>query len=103
MEHYSTELRREFSQIENVPGEELKEVQDILLNLGVDESLSKQVALQISKDKNLSADFMRKLKIKIEKPAKNRSAKSASTIALSYLVGLFPCPPIIFSNSKTGF
>jgi predicted membrane protein (TIGR00267 family) len=105
MEHYDTELKREFSEIENVPGEELKEVQDILLNLGVDQSLSKQVALQISKDKNLWADFMMKLEVKMEKPAKNRAAKSASAIALSYLVGGFiPLSPyIIFSGSKTGF
>ena len=45
-----------------------------------------------------------KLELNMELPAKNRAAKSASTIALSYLVGGFiPLfPYIIFRNSKTG-
>lgn len=105
VEHYEKELKREYSEIESVPNLELKEVQDILIDLGVEEPLSKQVALQISKDKNRWADFMMKLELKMEQPAKNRAAKSASTIALSYLVGGFiPLfPYIIFSDSKTGF
>jgi VIT1/CCC1 family predicted Fe2+/Mn2+ transporter len=105
VEHYDTELKREYSEIESVPNIELKEVQDILINLGVEEPLSKQVALQISKDKNRWADFMMKLELNMERPAKNRAAKSAGTIALSYLVGGFiPLfPYIIFSDSKTGF
>src|ERR1700730_8447301 len=105
VEHYDTELKREFSEIETVPEEELKEVQDILTDLGVEKSLSNQVAIQISKNKNLWADFMMKLELKMERPAKIRAAKSASTIALSYLIGGFiPLfPYIIFSDSKTGF
>ena len=80
-------------------------MEDAFLEMGVDEPLSKQVALQISKDKNKWADFMMKFELKMEKPAKNRAIKSASTIALSYLVGGFiPLfPYIIVSNSKTGF
>jgi predicted membrane protein (TIGR00267 family) len=48
---------------------------------------------------------MMKLELKMERPAKNRAAKSAGTIASSYLVGGFiPLfPYIIFASSKTGF
>ena len=48
---------------------------------------------------------MMKLELEIEKPQKNRAAKSAGTIALSYLVGGFiPLSPyIIIDNNKTGF
>jgi vacuolar iron transporter family protein len=104
VERYETELKREYSEIDSVPNLELQEVEDILIDLGVEKPLSKQVALQISKDKNRWADFMMKLELKMEQPAKNRAAKSAGTIALSYLVGGFiPLfPYIIFSNSKTG-
>ncbi len=104
VERYEIELKRENSEIDSVPNLELKEVEDILIDLGVEKPLSKQVALQISKDKNRWADFMMKLELNMELPAKNRAAKSASTIALSYLVGGFiPLfPYIIFSNSKTG-
>jgi vacuolar iron transporter family protein len=105
VEHYDSELEREFSEIESVPDTELKEVNDILVDLGVEESLSRQVALQISKDKVRWADFMMKLELNMEKPAKNRAAKSATTIALSYLVGGFiPLfPYIMLKDSKDGF
>lgn len=105
VEHYDTELKREFSEIETVPNIELGEVQEILVGLGVEEPLSRQVALQISKDKNRWAEFMMKLELNMVQPAKNRAAKSGTTIALSYLVGGFiPLfPYILFSDSKTGF
>ena len=105
VEHYDSELKREFSEIETVPELELKEVEDILIKMGVEQTLSKQVALQISKDKNRWADFMMKLELEMEKPAKNRAAKSATTIAVSYLVGGFiPLfPYIIIQNSKHAF
>src|ERR1022692_896852 len=89
VEHYDKQLKQEYSEIESTPSLELKEVEDILSEMGVDKSLSKQVALQISKDKDRWADFMMKLELELEKPAKNRAAKSAGTIALSYMVGGF--------------
>jgi len=105
VEHYDMELQREYSEIESVPNLELKEVEDILLNLGIDEELSKQAALQISRDKDRWADFMMKLELEMEKPAKNRAAKSAGTIAASYLVGGFiPLfPYLVIRGSTNGF
>jgi VIT1/CCC1 family predicted Fe2+/Mn2+ transporter len=90
VEHYDAELKREYSEIESVP---------------MTEPLSKQVALQVSKNKDHWCDLMMKFELNMEKPAKNRAAKSASTIAISYLVGGFiPLfPYIIASDSKTGF
>jgi VIT1/CCC1 family predicted Fe2+/Mn2+ transporter len=104
-EHYDTELKREYDEIEKVPLTELKEVEDIFSEMGVEKSLSKQVALQVSRDKNHWADLMMKLELKMERPSKNQAAITAGTIALSYLAGGFiPLfPYIIFDNSKTGF
>jgi len=105
VDHYNTELKREYSEIDNIPLVELKEVEDIFIELGVSELLSKQVAIQVSKDKKHWAEFMMKLELKMEEPDKNRAATSASTIAISYLVGGFiPLfPYIVSSNSKIGF
>jgi vacuolar iron transporter family protein len=105
VEHYETELQREYDEIETVPFIELKEVEDIFTGLGVAEQLSKQVALQVSKDKNHWADFMMKLELKLEKPEKDRAAVSAGTIAISYLVGGFiPLSPyILISDNHTAF
>ena len=105
VEHYDSELRRELGEIDSVPETELKEVKDILVDLGVEASLSNEVALQISKDKGHWADFMMKLELNMERPAANRAARSAMTIALSYLAGGFiPLfPYIVFANSRQGF
>jgi VIT1/CCC1 family predicted Fe2+/Mn2+ transporter len=105
VDHYNTELKKEYSEIDVTPDSELKEVEDILLELGIEESLSKEAALQISKDKDRWADFMMKLELKLEQPSRNRAARSAGTIALSYLTGGFiPLfPYILFSDSQTGF
>jgi len=105
VEHYDSELKRESDEIESVPLIELKEVEDIFIEMGVDASLSKQVALQVSKNKQHWVNLMMNLELKLERPANNRAAKSAGTIALSYLVGGFiPLfPYIVFSSNKTGF
>ena len=105
VEHYDSELKGELDEIETVPATELKEVEDILIAMGVDTLLSKQVALQVSRDKNIWANFMMQLELNMEKPANNRAAKSAGTIALAYLVGGFiPLSPyILIKDNTTGF
>ncbi len=105
VEHYEMELQREYSEIETVPKTEIKEVVDIFVAMGVDKALSTQVAQQISKNKDGWANLMMKLELELEKPANNRAAKSAGTIAASYLVGGFiPLSPYIFiGNNHTAF
>ena len=104
VEQYNKELNREYDEIEKTPDLELKEVEDIFIEMGVEKRLSTEVASQISKDKDHWADLMMKLELKMEKPVKNRAAKSGSTIALSYLVGGFiPLSPYIFiKNNQMG-
>ena len=105
VDHYESELKREYDEIESVPFIELKEVEDIFSELGVSPSLSKQVALQVSRNKDRWAGFMMKLELKMEEPDKNRAAISAGTIAASYLVGGFiPLSPyILISDNTIGF
>lgn len=104
-EQYDSELKKEYQEIDTVPFIELKEVEDIFMAMGVDKPLSKQVAFQVSKDRNRWAEFMMNLELKLEKPAKNQAAISAGTIALSYLVGGFiPLSPyILVKDNHTGF
>jgi len=105
VDHYQNALNNEYMEIETVPHLEIKEVEDILYTMGVEKELCVQVAGQISKDKDRWAEFMMKLELNMEKPAADRAARSATTIALSYLVGgMIPLfPYAIFSDSKTGF
>ncbi len=105
VEHYDSELKREYQEVETVPLVELKEVEDIFTKLGVEADLSKQVALQVSRNKNHWVDLMMKLELMMEKPEKNRAAISAGTIAGAYLVGGFiPLfPYLITKTSTSGF
>lgn len=104
VEYYNAELKKEYDEIEATPELELKEVEDIFMEMGVEKTLSSQVALQVSKDKNQWTMLMMKLELKMEQPAKNRAAKSGGTIAASYLVGGFiPLFPYFIFNNRIGF
>ena len=105
VEYYESELKREHEEIKKVPNEELAEVEAIFSALGVDAGLSKKVAQQISQDPKCWVDFMMKFELGLEEPPKNRAARSAATIAGSYLVGGFiPLLPYIVShNHRQGF
>ena len=83
VDHYDSELKRGHAEIDNMPLIELQEVEDILTELGIEKSLNKQVTLQVSRDKNRWEEFIMKLKLKMEKPVKNRASKSAITITIS--------------------
>lgn len=100
VDQYNTLLSNEYKSIESNPEEELRHVEEAIRSFGVDENLTKQVAAQITSDKEHWADFMMQVELKVEKPAKKRAGKSAITIGLSYLVGgLVPLLPYVFTHS----
>ena len=102
IDHYNSEMKREYAEIETVPQLELKEVEVALMSMGVDSALSGQVATQISKNKEKWVNFMMQVELKLEKPAENRARKSALTIAISYLVGgMIPLFPYIITKTNT--
>lgn len=105
VEHYDSELRREYEEVERVPETERKEVEEIFISMGVDAALSKQVTTQISQDKHKWVDFMMRFELGLDRPDKNRAYQSAITIALAYLAGGFiPLfPYLVTSNNQHGF
>lgn len=104
VEYYDAELKKQHDRINVTPALELKEVEGIFIEMGVEKGLSTQVAMQVSKDKNRWATLLMQLELKIEQPAKDRAAKSGGTIAASYLVGGFvPLFPYFIFNNKIGF
>jgi len=105
VEHYESELKREYEEVEKVPETERQEVESIFIDMGVDKELSKQVTLQISQDKDKWVDFMMRFELGLDKPDKDRAIKSALTIAFSYLAGGFiPLfPYLVTSNNQQGF
>lgn len=96
-DHYNSELKREYDEVERVPETEKEEVREFFENIGLSQELQSQVVEEISKDKKKWVDFMMKHELGLEKPDPKRATKSALNIGLSYVVGgLVPLSPYFF-------
>jgi VIT1/CCC1 family predicted Fe2+/Mn2+ transporter len=87
VEHYDSELRREYEEVEKVPEKERQEVRDVLGEYGISTRLQDEVAEELSRDKKQWVDFMMKFELNMEKPDALRARKSAFNIGASYIVG----------------
>lgn len=96
-DHYSSELKREYEEVERVPEMEKKEVQEFFANIGLSEDLQILATEEIAKEKKQWVDFMMKFELGLEKPDPKRATKSALNIGISYAVGgIIPLSPYIF-------
>jgi VIT1/CCC1 family predicted Fe2+/Mn2+ transporter len=97
MDHYQTELRREYDEVEKVPHREKQEVKDFFANLGLSEDMQQQATEEVIKDKEKWVDFMMKYELGLQKPDPKRAIKSGLNIGLAYVVGgLVPLSPYFF-------
>jgi len=100
IDHYNSELKREYREVEQVPEKEKEEVREFFENLGLSEDIQKQAVEEIAKDKQKWVDFMMKYELGLDKPDPKRATKSAMNIGLSYVVGgLVPLSPYFFINT----
>ncbi|MFP9098271.1 VIT1/CCC1 transporter family protein [Flavobacterium sp. RHBU_24] len=98
-EHYESELRREYEEVDIVPEKERQEVKDVFATYGLDEAAQNLIADQLCNDKHKWVDFMMKFEIGLEKPDSNRAVKSAFTIGISYcLGGLIPLSAYFYTS-----
>lgn len=96
-DHYNSELKREYDEVERIPEMEKKEVQDFFENLGLSKEVQLKATEEIAKDKKQWVDFMMKFELGLEKPDPRRATKSALNIGLSYAVGgIIPLSPYFF-------
>jgi vacuolar iron transporter family protein len=99
VDHYHSELRREYDEVERVPHKEREEVKEFFANLGLSEDVQKQAVEEMTKDKKKWVDFMMKYELGLDKPDPRRARKSAFNIGLSYVVGgLVPLLPYFFTH-----
>jgi VIT1/CCC1 family predicted Fe2+/Mn2+ transporter len=100
-DHYSSELKREYAEVDNVPEKEKKEVRDFFENIGLSEELQIKATEEISKDKKQWVDFMMKFELGLELPDPKRATKSALNIGISYAVGgIIPLSPYFFIENS---
>ncbi|MBK9420106.1 MAG: VIT1/CCC1 transporter family protein [Flavobacteriales bacterium] len=87
VEHYDSELKREYAEVEKVPEKEKQEVREVLAEYGISPAVQHQVAEELSRDKKQWVDFMMKFELNMEKPDALRARKSAFNIGASYIAG----------------
>jgi vacuolar iron transporter family protein len=101
-EHYDSEREREVREVHELPDEEEREVREVLHEWGMAPEESGPVVQALRKRPTAWVDFMMRFELGLEKPEPGRAVRSASTIAVSYVVGglipLFPYMVIPVAN-----
>lgn len=96
-DHYASELRREYDEIERLPEVEKEEVRVFFEGLGLSKEVQDKAVAELIKDKHRWADFMMKHELGLDKPDPRRAGKSAFNIGISYVIGgLIPLSPYFF-------
>lgn len=100
IEHYDSELKREYDEVERLPEREKEEVREVFAHYGLSEKSQNLIVEELVKDKTKWVDFMMKFELGLEKPNINRARNSALTIGFAYVVGgMIPLLGYIFTNT----
>jgi VIT1/CCC1 family predicted Fe2+/Mn2+ transporter len=100
-DHYSSEVKREYNEIENLRHLEITETKEFFANIGLSPALQDQATEEIARDKDRWVDFMMKYELGLEKPDPKRATKSALNIGLSYIAGgIIPLSPYFFIDNS---
>jgi len=98
IEHYESEERREYNEIENKHEIEIKETKEIFAEYGVSEQLQETIAREMARNPKKWVDFMMRFELGLERPDKNRAHHSALVIGISYVIGgLIPLSAYFFT------
>ncbi len=101
-DHYTSELKREYEEVERVPEMEKQEVRDFFKQIGLSEEVQQKATDEIAQDKKQWVDFMMKYELGLEEPDPKRATKSALNIGLSYIAGgIIPLSPYFFIDNST--
>lgn len=96
-DHYASEVKREYDEVENLRHREIEETKEFFANIGLSEELQNRATEEISQDKDRWVDFMMKYELGLDKPDPRRATKSALNIGLSYVAGgIIPLSPYFF-------
>ncbi|HEY2349104.1 MAG TPA: VIT1/CCC1 transporter family protein [Puia sp.] len=100
VDHYNSEMKREYEEVETVPEIEKQELRTFFSSLGLSNEIQNQAVEEVSKDKEKWVELMMKYELGLEKPNPKRATQSALNIGLSYIVGgLIPLSPYFFASN----
>ena len=98
-EHFASEERREYLEVERAPERERGELREIFTEYGLKDAELDSVVAALSADKKRWVDFMMRFELGLEKPDPKRAPVSAATIASAYFIGgLIPLAPYMIEN-----
>lgn len=96
-DHYASEVKREYYEVDNLRHKEIEETKDFFANIGLSRELQEKATEEIAQDKDRWVDFMMKYELGLDKPDPKRATKSALNIGLSYIAGgIIPLSPYFF-------
>ncbi len=99
-EHYASERQREAREVEEIPEEEAREVQNVFADYGLSREESGPVVQALTRKPKQWVDFMMRFELGLEEPDPKRAVQSALTIAASYIGGGFiPLSPYMALHS----
>src|SRR5712691_3861176 len=100
LEHYISELKREWRETKELPDQEAEEVAVLFREFEMSESQVMPVVDAIRADRKRWVDFMMRFELGLERPDPKRAQRSAATIAGSYIAGgLIPLLPYMLMQS----
>jgi VIT1/CCC1 family predicted Fe2+/Mn2+ transporter len=100
IEHYDSEERREYEEIQTLHEVEIRETKEIFAAYGLNEELQETIAREMAKNPKSWVDFMMRFELGLERPNKNRAHQSALIIAGSYIIGgLIPLSAYFFTDN----
>lgn len=99
-EHYASEREREIRETVELREVEVEEVAKVFRDYGLTETQMAPVVQAITGDQNAWVDFMMRFELGLEPPEEGRAARSAATIAISYVIGgLIPLAPYMSTTN----
>jgi VIT1/CCC1 family predicted Fe2+/Mn2+ transporter len=103
LEHYISELKREWRETKDMPEEEADEVASMFREYEMSSVQIAPVVDAIRADRKRWVDFMMRFELGLERPDPKRARRSAATIAGSYIAGgMIPLfPYIVFHEAST--
>ena len=102
IEHYNSEEKREYEEIEKLHEVEIQETKEIFAEYGVSEELQERIAREMAKNPKKWVDFMMRFELGLERPDKNRAHQSAFIIGMSYVIGgLIPLSTYFFTTTAS--
>ena len=99
-DHYKSELKKEYWELEHKREVEIQEVRNVFLGWGLSKDTAEEATQEIIKDDKRWVEFMMKFELGLTEPDPKRARKSALNIGLSYIVGGFiPLTPYFFVDN----